>query len=417
LRLSHDIVEQAAAKLGMAQAQKALGNTDSAGRALADATASIPAPALDRAAHQAGLDTPAELGWSIGKAYAAAGNAGKTVDYLGTEGVSWLSSEMALDKNIEGLKLFDAHDFNGARSAFFMAAELIPMEPIYWRNAARTSFELGRYQESVSAFQKAASLEPLSADHVFGLALSYAVLGDYRRARELLEKGALDYPGQDFLSYWAVDMAYGAGGWDEALATWSRRVRHGGEVSRDDWYDVWVHVRGGIHDIAERAEKQGAHYLALRHESVLYHVLGEGLKRDLLSRESRALIRQERQTVFNKIIDNYRRLPLKPVIAPDIQELVLQAQPFLNSAFQGYSQWSNAVGLYEQIVESAPWWPEGHYTLALLACQKPYMYAYGELSNPDSGWVAGHERSAYLALIPDGPDAVRTRKILEGCHQ
>jgi hypothetical protein len=214
-----------------------------------------------------------------------------------------------------------------------------------------------------------------------------------------------------------VDLAYASGGWDAAAAAWSR-LHHsgGGEVSRDDWYDIFVHVRGGMSAIVERSEQRKALYLSLRHQSVLYHILGEGLKRNLLSNESRETIRRERQQAMNTIIEHYRRLPLKPILPPEVQQLVLRAQPHIDSALQNYDARSKAVDLYEQVIETAPWWPEGHYMLALLACQNPSMYAYGELSNPDSGWVAGREMNTFLALTPDGPDAARARKILEGCH-
>jgi tetratricopeptide (TPR) repeat protein len=410
-------VEQAMAQLGTAQTQKSLGDTDSADRSLAEATAYMSSSDLEHAAHQTGLDTPSELGWSLGKSYAASGNPGKAAEYLGPEGINWFSSELAWKKNDEGVKLYHAHDLNGARNALFEAVQLMPLDPIYWLYAARVSFELGRYRESAFAFRKAASLEPLSAGNVFSFALSNAVLGDYRHSQALLEKAALDFPKEDALYYWAVEMAYGSGGWDAAIQTRARLIRQGGKAMGEDSFELWTHLVGGIEDIADRAEKQNARYLALQHESILYRALGEGLKRNLLSPDSRAQTRHDRETEFNKIIDNYRRLPLKPVVTSDIQELVLRAQPFLDSAFVSFDDWTNAVDLYERIIESAPWWPDGHYTLALLACQHPLMYAFGELSNQDSGWVGGREMNAYLALIPDGPDAVRARKILEGCHR
>ena len=415
LKLASSQAETATAKLGAAQAYNALKNTEAADRMLAEATASLPKPALEHAARAAGLDTPAELGWSIGKAYAASGNLPKAVDFLGPKEVSWLSSEMARRKNSEGAQLFNAHDLQGARRAFFSAAQMIPMEPVYWRNAAVVSFELGRYQESAMAFRKAAALEPLNADRSFGLAMSYAVIGNYREARSTFEKAARNFPADKSLAYWAVDLAYAVGGWKEALSTWSSLVRHGGAVPEEDWYDVFIHVRAGMADIAGRAEKRGARYQSLRHESVLYHILGEGLQRNLLSREGREQIRRERLETFNKILDNYRHLPLKPAIPPEVQALVLKAQPFLDSATNHFMAHSNVVDLYEQVIEAAPWWPEGHYMLALLACQNPSMYAYGELSNPDSGWVAGIEMNRFLALSPEGPEAARARKILKGC--
>jgi len=417
LQRTHDRDEAATAKLGLAEAYKSLGQAENADHMMGEAMASLPEAALDHAARVAGLETPSELKWAIGKAYAASGNSGKAVDFLGIEGVNWLSSETATQKNAEGVTLFEAHDLEGARKAFSTAVQLIPLEPVYWRNAAVTSFDLGRYQESLVAFRRSAALEPLGSDRVFGLGMSYAVLGDYRNARATFEKAARDFPGNKSLAYWAVDLAYAMGGWDDALAMWSRLVRQGGAVPEDDRYDIFIHVRGGMTNIADRAEKRNARYVSLRHESVLYHILGEGLKRNLLSDQGRAQIRRERAETLNKLMDNYRRLPLKPVITPDVQALVLSAQPLMNSALQDYSSRSRAVALYQQVIETAPWWPEGHYTLALLACQDPSMYAYGELSNQDSGWVAGREMNTYLALVPEGSETVLARKIIGGCQK
>jgi tetratricopeptide (TPR) repeat protein len=417
LKTAHTPEEIAIARLGLAESHKSLGHTQAADDMLAQAMAPLSQPALEHAARSAGLETPSELKWAIGKAYAGAGDIGKASEFLGVEGVNWLSSEAAMDKNSEGVRLFAAHDLKGASKAFAAAVQLIPMESVYWRNAAVVSFEMERYQESLMAFRRAAALEPLDNDRIFGLAMSYAVLGDYRNARTTFEKAAHDFPEKKTYAYWSVDIAYAMGGWSEAQAEWSRLVREGGAVPEEDFYDLFIHLRGGFTDIAGRAEKRGARYQSLRHESVLYHILGEGLKRNLLSREGREQIRTERAATLNKIIDNYRRLPLKPVVASDVQDLVLRAQPFLDSALDSYDSRRRAVDLYQQVIEAAPWWPEGHYTLALLACREPSMYAYGELSNPDSGWVAGREMNAYLALVPEGPDAQRARKILEGCRR
>lgn len=421
LKLTHDPVEVATAKLGASQAHIALGNTDMADRMLAEAAVTLPPPALERAAQVAGLDTPAELGWSIGTAYATVGNVPKALNFLDIEEVSRLSSEMATRKNNEGVKLSEANDLQGARSAFWAAAQLIPVKPVFWGNAARVSFDLGRYQESMVAFRRADALEPLGLFDVKKLAVSYAVLGDYRNARTTFERAARDFPddkelGKMSAGTWAVALAYAVGGWDEALATWSRLVRDGGPLRWEEQYDVFVHVWGGMRNIAERAAKQGARYQSLRHESVLYQILGEGLKRSLLSTEGIEEIRREREETLNRIIDNYRRLPLKPVITPEVQDLVQKAQPFVDSAVDNQESARKAVALYKQVIERAPWWPEGHYTLALLAGGSSGGYDYDELSHSwhSEDWVADREMNAYLALIPEGPDAKRARQMLEG---
>lgn len=416
LKLTNDPVEVATAKLGAAQAYMALGNIIEADRMLADATAFLSPSALDHAARVVGLDTPAELGQSIGTAYAASGNVTKAVDFLSIKELSWLSSEKAYQKNVEGVKLYDANNFQGARNAFWAATQLIPLEPIYWRNAAHASFVLGRYEESMVAYRRADALEPLTAFSAQRLALSYAVLGDYRKARSTFERAARDSPDDKNLSVmssstWAVALAYAAGSWNEAEETWSRLVRDGSNVSRDE-YNIFNHVSVGMRNIAERAEKRGALYQSLRHESVLYHILGEGLKRNF----GREQIRREREETLNRIIDIYTRLPLKPVITPDVLELVQEAQPFVDSAFGDQDSQRKAAALYQQVIERAPWWPEGHYTLALLACWPGSMHAFGEESDAYGGRVGDREMNAYLALIPKGPDAEAARKILKRCY-
>lgn len=416
LKLTHDPVEAATAKLGVSQAYKALGNTDAADRMLAEATKALPPLSLEYAARVAGLDTPAELGWSIGKAFAEAGNVGKAVGFLDVEDVRRLSSEMASQKNAEGVKLFEANDLQGARNAFWAATQLTPIKPVFWGNAARVSFDLGRYQESMVAFRRADALEPLGLNDAKKLAISYAVLGNYRNARATFEKAARDFQDDKNLSFmsastWAVALAYTVGGWDDAMATWSRLIRNGGQLQWKEQYDVFNHVWGGMRNIAERAEKRGARYQALRHESVLYQILGEGLKRRLLSKEGIDEIMSEREVTLNRIIENYRRLPLKPVITPDVQDIVQKAQPFVDSAVDNQESARKAVDLYKQVVERAPWWPEGHYMLALLKGQD-YNY---EVSNGVS--VADREMNAYLALIPDGPAAARARQTLEKSRQ
>ncbi len=416
LKLTHDPVEVATAKLGAAQAYKALGHTDAADRMLAEAIGALPPPALEHAARVAGLDTLAEWGWSIGWAYAAAGNFVKALDFLAIKEVNELLTKMATQKNNEGAELFDANDLLGARNAFLVATELIPVKAVYWGNLASVSFKMGRYQECVMASRKRSALESLDFRDAgaYRLALSYAVLGNYKNARATFEKAARDFPGErEAFAKWAVVLAYAVGGWDEAVKTWSRLVLHGGVVRWQDYYGIFENVLGGMREIAERAEKQGARYQSLRHESVLYNILSEGLKRSLLNAKGIKMATDEREETMNKIIGNYRRLPLKPVIASDVQELVQKAQSFVDSAFDNQESARKAVDLYKQVVERAPWWPEGHYTLALLAacCSRVGGDDY------DGGrwvWMPEREMNTYLALIPEGPDAARARQMLEG---
>jgi tetratricopeptide (TPR) repeat protein len=411
LQRAHDAVETSTAKLGSAQANQALGNTREADHLLEESVAALPPQTLERAARAAGLDTPNQLGWAIGKAYMASGEMGKAAARLGSDGMVYLSSEMARKSNSEGVRLFDNDDWTASRSAFVAAARLLPLEPVYWENAGMASFRMGLFQESLIALGKASALAPLGSGNAFRLGISYAVLGDYRNGQVIFEKAAMEFPQEPLHVELAVALAYASGGWDSAMAAWSRLRRNGGDVSRADLFDIFVRVRDGMSGIVERSERRRALYLSLRHQSVLHHILGEGLKRELLSPDSREMIKRERQQSMNMIIDHYRRLPLKPVLTPEVQELVLRAEVYMGSALQNYDTRSKAAELYRQAIEAAPWWPEGHYTLALLACQNP-----GDSFAREAEPKISTEKSTYLALAPDGPDAAHARKILERCY-
>jgi len=406
LKATQDPLEMATASLGSAQAFNALADTDAADRLLGEAARLLPPPALEHAAQVARLITPAELGWSIGKAYAAAGNAGKASGYLGAEGMKWLSAEAAFARNQEAVSLFRANKMVESLNAFFASAQLDP-RPVVWGNAAFTAFQMGRYQECVLASRRGRALEPLGPGGDSRLAIAYAVLGDYKTASATFERAAQDAPGDKALNEWTVALTYAIGGWDEAVATWSR-LGNARRPRWDQWYEVFIQVRGALGYIAELAERRGARYQSLRHESILYRALGEGLKRRFLKPDGLELIRRERQETLNKIIDNYRRLPLKPALPSEVQELLLKARPLVESAFKGHDSFRKTLALYEEVVERAPWFPEGHYMLALMASQDPGPYTDGE-SHPDSR----RELNAYLALVPEGPEAARALKVLE----
>jgi tetratricopeptide (TPR) repeat protein len=406
LKVTHDPVETATAKLGAAQAYKALGDTEAADRILTDLGTSLVQLDLDHIARAAGLETPAELGWSIGKAYVAEGNAQEAAHYLNPEEVSRYASDAASQKNKEGLRLHIANDLPGACHMFWDAAQLEPTNPVFWHNAGRVSFDLGLYRDSMVAFRRAGALEQLCLTDAKKLAVSQAVLGDYQTAQATFEKAELDFTDDTDLarmsaSTWAVALAYAAGGWNQAEEAWSRLVLHGGKVPWANQYDIFNHAWVGIRDIAGRARRQDIRYQCLRHESVVYHILGEGLKRGLLNQVGIKEVTQEREATLNRIIDLYRRMLLKPMIPPDVQTLVHKAQPYVDSAADNQESARQAITLYQEVTERAPWWPEGHYALALLL---------GAYNNDES---VDREMNAFLALAPEGPDAVRARQMLE----
>jgi tetratricopeptide (TPR) repeat protein len=72
----------AVAYLGQAEVQERLNRLDEGKKNLLIATNMLPAEVLEELAHDVGLDAPSELGWSIGNAYAAAGNLDAAAGYL-----------------------------------------------------------------------------------------------------------------------------------------------------------------------------------------------------------------------------------------------------------------------------------------------------------------------------------------------
>lgn len=408
-----DDTDKATARLGLAQLLQELGRLDAAAAALDDAAQLVPRERLERSARAASIPSPGEVGWAVGKALAKRGDTAKAIDYMTIKDINWLSSMQAAEKNGEGVALYDAKDLAGARRAFIAAVQLLPLDATYWRNLAHTSYEMGRYRESVTAFGKAGSKEPLRTNEVHRMAIASAVLGDYRSARELEEKGARDFSDNEGLKSWAVVMAYGVGGWEEALETWSRLFHRQAQRSNADLYQVFNLCQGGVRDISSRAETLGMRYQSLRQESLLYRILGEGLSRRLLSDAGRKEVKKEREAVFDKIADNYRHLPLKPVLPSEAKELAHQAKTSLDA-----NDWSTAVERYKQASEMAPWWPDGRYILALLASHYPSGYTFDKYDTYErkSGRYpyAVEEMNAYLALDPNGPESRKARKRMEG---
>jgi tetratricopeptide (TPR) repeat protein len=84
----------------------------------------------------------------------------------------------------------------------------------------------------------------------------------------------------------------------------------------------------------------------------------------------------------------YRAMDPKPELPEDARRFRVQAE----AAVQG-KRFADAAALYENGVQVAPWWPEGHYNRAVVLA---------ELQSFDSAIT---EMKCYLQLSPDAPDA------------
>jgi tetratricopeptide (TPR) repeat protein len=84
----------------------------------------------------------------------------------------------------------------------------------------------------------------------------------------------------------------------------------------------------------------------------------------------------------------YRAMDPKPALPEDARRFRVQAE----AAVQG-KRFVDAARLYENGVQVAPWWPEGHYNRAVVLA---------EMQSFDSAIT---EMNCYLQLSPDAPDA------------
>jgi len=91
---------------------------------------------------------------------------------------------------------------------------------------------------------------------------------------------------------------------------------------------------------------------------------------------------------FADVAAKYRAAKPKPALPEEARKYKVQAE-FLAQEKQA----DKAIGLYRKALDIAPWWPEGHYQLALLLGEtKKYGDAMGEMKR-------------YLLLAPDAPEA------------
>ncbi len=97
---------------------------------------------------------------------------------------------------------------------------------------------------------------------------------------------------------------------------------------------------------------------------------------------------RESETRFQEALRTYQAAAVKPQLPETARQLMVQA----NGAIRD-KDYQEATDLYEQALVLAPWWPEGHFNLALVLA---------ETDDPERAIV---EMKRYLALAPTAPDA------------
>jgi tetratricopeptide (TPR) repeat protein len=102
---------------------------------------------------------------------------------------------------------------------------------------------------------------------------------------------------------------------------------------------------------------------------------------------------KEELASFQPTADHYRAKKQKPTLPEETRKFQVQAE----NAFD-LKKYDDAIHFYQKGLEVSPWWPDGHYNLALILGQQGLIAdAYKEMKK-------------YLALTPNAPDA---RKALD----
>ncbi len=90
---------------------------------------------------------------------------------------------------------------------------------------------------------------------------------------------------------------------------------------------------------------------------------------------------------FQREARRYREMQVKPTLTEEARKYTVQAETAIKQ-----KSFKDAVDRYEDALKIAPWWPEGHFNMALILAE---LSRYTE---------AAWEMKRYLLLVPNAPD-------------
>jgi tetratricopeptide (TPR) repeat protein len=96
----------------------------------------------------------------------------------------------------------------------------------------------------------------------------------------------------------------------------------------------------------------------------------------------------EDESAFADTARSYRVATTKPVLPEAARRLKIQAEDAVQD-----KKFEDAADLYEEAIHLVPWWPAGHFNLAVISSET------GDFE------LAVREMKRYLLLVPDAPDA------------
>lgn len=323
-----------------------------------------------------------------------------TVDYLAPSALLHLA-------HINFLK--DAHTAATEYALKASRTTLRPMEAKFAHEIIGLSgFNSGAYAETVTAYEYLAGEYPLRSGDFWRWGMSHMLLGEYSRAREILARGVRDHPNDQALAEWlALARLIDQG--PEAAFVEVKRAN--AQIRQMNSQCIAVrYVAASMSEVLSRAESARMHYaLLLKHYPNALQVQIEAscphgsefsdftyLRMHAKSFETR----EQTQRIMDKMAEVYRQVPLKP--RPSGFEKVAQA----GEAYMRAREWVRAMDKYDTILTQAPWWPEGHYNMALI------LTAHYGLNT----WAI-REMEMYLKLAPAGKHAAAARARLAEWRQ
>jgi len=231
-----------------------------------------------------------------------------------------------------------------------------PLESGYLSLLGTTAFSTDRYREQVHIQRTLLRIDPQRANAVLysQLGVGQAALGDCVAARDTLLSAVRAFPNANNLHAWLVVATYCVAGRTAAESVWQERKALRTYADRNAFYQLLYY---GIHDLAERAQRTGARYVALGHFARAYAAAREAATN---ARVDAQWVSEERTQLRSRLFDLYRGLPLKPAIPAEAHALMQQGERALASG-----DWQTARAQYGAAVEIAPWSPEARYNLGL----------------------------------------------------
>ena len=218
------------------------------------------------------------------------------------------------------------------------------------------------------------------------------VLGQDAEALRAARQAVKDHPESKPMHDWLVVSLFARQGFDAAWYEWQSYSDKGERSLADGLYQL-------EHDLATKSESSHANYAELFHLSRAYEALAIGhiwcgcnhddepYLRSWGTLSNDAEFIRDRDELLDKIVTIYQNVPMRPVLTDRLLHLQQQAEAEIaNKNFKG------AEADYDAILVEAPWWPDGHFNIALL------LGPYRGFPRQD----AIREMKFYLKLAPTG---------------